>query len=95
MAWGFTQKERVDYQEVFTPIANLDSVQTIISIAAKHNLELDQMDVSTVYLIEELKEELHIPSTSRRCSYLTGILLEIMLFPLWIKTSWLDLKQDT
>ena len=60
MAWGFTQKEGVDYQEMFAPVANLDSVQIIISIVAKHNLELDQMDVSTTYLNGELEEELYL-----------------------------------
>ena len=60
VAWGFTQKEGVDYQKVFAPIANLDSIWIIISIAAKHNLELDQMDVSTVHLNEELIEELYL-----------------------------------
>ncbi|KIK75690.1 hypothetical protein PAXRUDRAFT_172013, partial [Paxillus rubicundulus Ve08.2h10] len=29
VTWGFTQKEGIDYQEVFAPIANLDSVQTV------------------------------------------------------------------
>ncbi|KIK79679.1 hypothetical protein PAXRUDRAFT_112052, partial [Paxillus rubicundulus Ve08.2h10] len=24
--WGFTQKEGIDYQEVFAPVANLDSI---------------------------------------------------------------------
>ena len=57
---GFTQKEGVDYQEVFAPVANLDSVRTIVALAAKHNLELDQMDVSTAYLNGELEEELYL-----------------------------------
>jgi len=60
VACGFTQKEGVDYQEVFTPVANLDSVHTLIALAAKHDLELDQMDVSTAYLNGELQEELYI-----------------------------------
>ena len=33
VACGFTQKEAVDYQEVFAPMANLDSVQTIVALA--------------------------------------------------------------
>ncbi|KIJ10556.1 hypothetical protein PAXINDRAFT_40990, partial [Paxillus involutus ATCC 200175] len=45
VAQGFTQKEGIDYQEVFAPVANLDSVRTLIALAAKHDLELDQMDV--------------------------------------------------
>ena len=44
---GFTQREGVDYQEVFAPVANLESVRIIVALAAKYNLELDQMDVST------------------------------------------------
>jgi len=50
IACDFTKKEGVDYEEVFTPVANLDSVWTLIALAAKHNLKLDQMDVSTAYL---------------------------------------------
>jgi len=60
VACGFTQKEGVDYQEVFAPVANLDSVRTLITLAVKHNLELDQMDVSTAYLNGELKEDLYM-----------------------------------
>ncbi|KIK72455.1 hypothetical protein PAXRUDRAFT_21969, partial [Paxillus rubicundulus Ve08.2h10] len=57
---GFTQKEGIDYQEVFAPVANLDSVRTLITLAAKHDLELDQMDVSTAYLNGELEEDLYL-----------------------------------
>ena len=46
--------------EVFAPVANLDSVRTLIALAAKHNLELDQMDVSTAYLNGELEEDLYM-----------------------------------
>ena len=60
VARGFTQKEGVDYQEVFAPVANLDSVRTLIAMAAKYDLELDQMDVSTAYLNGELQEDLYM-----------------------------------
>ncbi|KIK79522.1 hypothetical protein PAXRUDRAFT_37642, partial [Paxillus rubicundulus Ve08.2h10] len=45
---GFTQKEGINYlsyTEVFAPVANLDSVWTLVALATKHDLELDQMDV--------------------------------------------------
>ena len=35
MAKGFSQKEGIDYEETFTPIARYSSIQTIISLAAK------------------------------------------------------------
>ena len=62
VARGFTQREGVDYQEVFAPVANLESVRIIVALAAKYkfNLELDQMDVSTAYLNGELDEELYM-----------------------------------
>ena len=50
----------MDYQEVFAPVANLDSVGTLIALAAKHDLELDQMDVSMAYLNGELEEDLYM-----------------------------------
>ncbi|EGN91271.1 hypothetical protein SERLA73DRAFT_19332, partial [Serpula lacrymans var. lacrymans S7.3] len=45
VARGFTQREGIDYQEVFAPVANLESIRIILALAAKYNLELDQMDV--------------------------------------------------
>jgi Reverse transcriptase (RNA-dependent DNA polymerase) len=73
VARGFTQKEDIDYQEVFAPVANLESIRIIISLAAKYDLELDQMDVATAYLNGKLEEEIYlqppdgVPITPRCC----------------------------
>jgi hypothetical protein len=58
--WGFVQVEGVDYKEVFTPVANLESICIILALAAKYDLELDQMDISTAYLNGELEEVLYL-----------------------------------
>ena len=60
VARGFTQREGVDYNEVFAPVANLESIRIICALAAKYDLELDQLDVSTAYLNGELEEELYM-----------------------------------
>jgi Reverse transcriptase (RNA-dependent DNA polymerase)/Pol polyprotein, beta-barrel domain/gag-polypeptide of LTR copia-type/Integrase core domain/GAG-pre-integrase domain len=60
VARGFTQREGVDYQEVFAPVANLESIRIIIALAAKYDLELDQMDVATAYLNGKLEEEIYL-----------------------------------
>ncbi|PPQ82476.1 hypothetical protein CVT24_002389, partial [Panaeolus cyanescens] len=60
VARGFTQREGVDYQEVFAPVANLESIRIILALAAKHDLELDQMDVQTAYLNGKLTEDLYL-----------------------------------
>jgi hypothetical protein len=58
-AQGFIQKEEVGYEETFSPVANLDSIWTIVSLAAKYDLQLDQMGVSTAYLNGKLEEKLY------------------------------------
>ncbi len=60
VARGFTQKEGVDYDEIFAPVANLESIRIILALAAKYDLELDQMDFSTAYLNGELEEDLYL-----------------------------------
>jgi len=65
MACSFTQKEGIDYQEVFAPVANLESVRIIIALVAKYNLEQDQMDFSAAYLNGELDEELYMMPPTR------------------------------
>lgn len=60
IAQGFVQKEGVDYKEVFAPVANPKSIRIIPALAAKYDLELDQMDVSTAYLNGELEEVLYL-----------------------------------
>ena len=60
VARGFVQKKGVNYEETFAPVANLESIRIICALAAKYDLELDQMDVSTAYLNGVLDEEIYI-----------------------------------
>ena len=43
VAKGYSQKERVDYTEVFSPVVCHTSIRVLLSLVAKHNLELEQM----------------------------------------------------
>ena len=47
VARGFSQKEGIDYEETFAPIARYSSIQTIISLAAKMGWRVHQMDIKT------------------------------------------------
>jgi Reverse transcriptase (RNA-dependent DNA polymerase) len=60
MAQGFTQIEGIDYDKTFTPVAKLTSIHTILAIAAKLNLEVQQMDVKSAYLNARLEEEIYM-----------------------------------
>ncbi|GBP37590.1 Retrovirus-related Pol polyprotein from transposon TNT 1-94 [Eumeta japonica] len=59
-ARGFTQIKDVDYQEIFSPTTRYDSLRIILSIAAKHKLEIQQFDVKTAFLNGHLQENIFI-----------------------------------
>jgi len=59
-AKGFTQKQGVDYQEVFAPVARYDSIRTMLAIAAQKNMEIGQFDVKTAFLNGDLTEEIYM-----------------------------------
>ena len=47
---GFTQQPGIDFNEMFTPIARMDTIRTVLSIAAQNRWSAYQMDVKSVFL---------------------------------------------
>jgi hypothetical protein len=60
VARGFSQKEGIDYEETFAPVARYTSIRTIIALAAKMKWKLHQMDVKTSFLNGVIEEEVYI-----------------------------------
>jgi len=60
IAQGFTQVEGIDFDQTFTPVAKFSSLHTIFALAAKHNLEVHQMDIKAAYLNANLEEEIYM-----------------------------------
>ena len=60
VAPGFSQKEGIDYEEAFAPVAIYTSIRTIIALAAKMKWKLHQMDVKTAFLNGVIEEEVYI-----------------------------------
>ena len=57
---GYTQKEGIDYEETFSPIAMLKPVKIHLSIATHYDYEIWQMDVKTTFLNGNLEEEIYM-----------------------------------
>jgi hypothetical protein len=60
VARGFSQKEGIDYEETFAPVARYTSIKTIIALAAKMKWKLHQMDIKTAFLNGVIEEEVYI-----------------------------------
>ncbi|CAL8079734.1 unnamed protein product [Prunus armeniaca] len=68
---SYTQTYGVDYMEAFAPVAKLNTVRVLLSLAANHDWHLLQFDVKNTFLHGDLKEEINmdpqpgIPVTSK------------------------------
>jgi hypothetical protein len=60
VARGFSQKEGIDYEEIFTLVSRYTSIRTIIALTAKMKWKLHQMDVKTTFLNGVIEEEVYI-----------------------------------
>ena len=60
VARGFTHEYGIDYEETFTPVAQLSSVRTLIVVSVARKWPLFQMDVKNVFLNGELSEEVYM-----------------------------------
>lgn len=60
MAKGYAQTYGIDYQETFAPVAKMNIVRVLISLAANQDWHLQQLDVKNTFLNGVLKEEVYI-----------------------------------
>jgi hypothetical protein len=60
VAKGFTQREDIDYTEIFFPVSCKDSLRIIMALVAHYDLELHQIDVKTGFLNWDLLENIYM-----------------------------------
>ena len=56
VAKRYAQKEGIDYEETFAPVARYTSIRSVISLAAQMGWEIHQMDVKTTFLNGVIEE---------------------------------------
>ena len=60
VAKGYTEKEGIDYDETFLPVAMLKSIRILLAVAAALNYKIWQMDVKTAILNGELEDDIYM-----------------------------------
>ncbi|GJS09778.1 retrotransposon protein, putative, ty1-copia subclass [Tanacetum coccineum] len=73
IAKGFTQTYRVDYEETFSPVADIRAIRILIAITTFYDYEIWQMDVKTAFLNGHLSEEVYMTQHEGEAAYILGI----------------------
>jgi hypothetical protein len=60
VAKGYVQRPGIDFEEVFAPVARLESVRLLLAIAAHFGWGVHHMDVKSAFLNGELQEEVYV-----------------------------------
>nr|GEV79772.1 hypothetical protein [Tanacetum cinerariifolium]GEV90825.1 hypothetical protein [Tanacetum cinerariifolium] len=60
IAQGYTQLYVVNYEETFSPVADIRAIRILISITAFYDYEIWQMDVKTAFLNAYLDEDMYM-----------------------------------
>ena len=60
MARGFTQEDSVAYNEIFSPVVKHSSIRILLALVENFDIELDQMDVKTIFLHGVIKETIYL-----------------------------------
>jgi hypothetical protein len=60
VAQGFNQKEGIDYEETFAPVARLEVIRILLAFFVAKGFKLHQIDVKSAFLNGVLQEEVYV-----------------------------------
>ena len=73
VAQGFCQKEGMDFEETFAPVARLEAIRIFLAFAASKGFKIFQMVVKSAFLNGFIEEEVYVkqPLVSKIPSFQT------------------------
>ncbi|KAH9664737.1 Integrase catalytic domain-containing protein [Citrus sinensis] len=60
VAKGYSQLRGVDFTETFAPVARMETIRTVLALAAQIELNVFQLDVKSAFLNGEIEEEVYV-----------------------------------
>nr|GEV66212.1 hypothetical protein [Tanacetum cinerariifolium] len=60
VAQGYTQEEGIDYDEVFFPVARIETIRLFLAYALLKDFMMYPMDVKSVFLYEKIEKEVYL-----------------------------------
>eukprot|EP00253_Pinus_taeda_P014672 PITA_14672 len=87
VARGFSQKEGVDYDEIFAPVVQYTTICSIVALAASQGWNLHQMDVKTFFTWFNEGGSLCRATRGVQSSRSSDTCMQIEENPLWVKAS--------
>uniref|UniRef100_A0ACD5TR82 Uncharacterized protein n=1 Tax=Avena sativa TaxID=4498 RepID=A0ACD5TR82_AVESA len=60
VAKGYAQRQGVDFEEVFAPVARLETVRLLLALAAQGGWQVHHMDVKSAFLNGDLVKEVYV-----------------------------------
>lgn len=60
MVVGYSQKKDVDFFNTYSPVVRISTIRALVAFVAIHDLIVHQMDIKTIFLNDNLNEEIYI-----------------------------------
>lgn len=86
VARGFTQKEGVDFNEIFSPIVKHSTIIILLAMVALLDSKLEQMDVKIIFFHGKLEEHILmvgkkvLGTSERKIAYLSQTISKAMVY---------------
>nr|GEZ28592.1 ribonuclease H-like domain-containing protein [Tanacetum cinerariifolium]GEZ28594.1 ribonuclease H-like domain-containing protein [Tanacetum cinerariifolium] len=60
VAQGYTQEEKIDYDEVFAPVTRIEAIRLFLAYSLFKDFVVYQMDVNSAFLYVKIEEEVYV-----------------------------------